>query len=155
MLKYFKDPKRSQKVANRVCRICLRRADQVDGHGCDLEAFAPLEDAPVLEGGEDFEALRAKLERSSSSPSPEVELVQDFDSHRPMQSAADMEAQVEELLNKSKDLSQEKLEVKMETVRKSRKELETQKMKKRRKRRSSSSSTSNSSDSSSSSEERP
>ena len=54
MLKYFKDPKRSQKVANRVCRICLRRADQVDGHGCDcdLEAFAPLEeeDAPLLEG---------------------------------------------------------------------------------------------------------
>merc|ERR1719447_602179 len=77
-----------------------------------------------------------------------------------MQSATDMEAQVEELLNKSKDLSQEKLEVKMETVRKSRKELETRKMKKRGRQRSSSSSSSNSSDSSksnssSSSEERP
>ena len=55
MLKCFKDPKRSQKVANRVCRICLCKADQVDGHGCNLEAFAPLEeDAPVLEGGEDL-----------------------------------------------------------------------------------------------------
>merc|ERR1719234_2405705 len=96
-------------------------------------------------------------ERQSSSPSPEVEMIEERGGgshHIPKSPTNDiLHQQVEELLNRSKDIPEEHLEVKVETVRRSRKELEKKKKRKKRE-RSSSSSSSGSSSSSSSSEER-
>merc|ERR1719234_374917 len=97
-------------------------------------------------------------ERQSSSPSPEVEMMEERGGgshHIPKSPTNDiLHKQVEELLNRSKEIPEEHLEVKVETLRRSRKELEKKKRKKGERSSSSSNSSSGSSSSSSSSEER-
>merc|ERR1719500_2384856 len=113
MQKLMNNPRTRERVCERVCRICMQKSKLLEGHGCNLEDFAPTEEAPEEE---------EHVERQYSPPRPEVEMVEEFGgSHRPKSPTNDLlDQQVEEMLNKSKSLPQKKLEVKVENVRRSR-----------------------------------
>ena len=130
MLSMMKNPTKCDRVYNRICRICMRTAMSLKGHGCSLEDF-PTEDAPEEEN----------MGRQSSSPGPEIEMIEEIgESHQPKSPTNDLLVkQVEEMLSRSKEIPQSKLEVKVEAVRKSRKNLEKKKRKKGGERSSSSS----------------
>ena len=117
MLKVMNNPKTRERVCERVCRICMQKSKLLEGHGCNLEDFAPTEEAPEEE---------ENVERQYSPPRPEVEMIEEFGgSHRPKSPTNDLlDQQVEEMLSKSKSLPEKKLEVKVENVRRSRKDLE-------------------------------
>merc|ERR1712130_99112 len=148
ILRQMNNPKTCDRVYERVCRICMKKADVLEGHECNVNDFAPTEDAPDHE-----EEKEESMERQTSSPSSEVEMIGGSGgSHLPKSPTNDLlHQQVEEILNRSKEITEGKLEVKVETVRKSRKDLEKKKRKKRGERSSSSSSSSSSASSSSSS----
>ena len=149
--KQLDNPEKSHKMCERICRICMEKAEELESHGCKLENFAQLEEVPMHE--EEEEGTRQ--ERSASSPCPVVEMPGTFPgkalSFPTKSSTADLNQQVEELLNRSRELPQKNLEDKMEAVRKSRKDLEMGKKQRKKRREQSSSSSSSSSDSSSSS----
>ena len=101
MLRLMRNPTMCLRICERVCRICMQKSDSLEGHGCNLDDFAPTEEAPA------HEVENTERQSSSPSPSPEVEMVEEVGGSQRPKSPTNhlLQQQVEDLLNRSKDIS--------------------------------------------------